>query len=354
MVTTQTNGSTADAAIVIGSNSPRTFQAFSAEVPPVQRNLIVGTDGPDIIFGTPGDDEIRALGGDDTIIGTTGNDLIDGGDGFDTVDYSNLGQAITLLPRGAIGEGNSNGGQLISIERIIGPTGQKNTIDGSSATGGASFDINLAANRLTVNNVPNIGTLTFTVENFDNVTGTAFDDVIVGNDNGDTLIGLGGNDTLTGGRGNDVLIGGSGNDILQGSIGGANRNPNEQDILTGGGGSDRFILGDASGSFYKSGGDNDFAQITDFSFGNVIQLGSGDVYNIQRNDTGFNIFAVTDGINDLIAKVTLGSATASARTTNAAFAASAVDGGTDSVLNTLPTGNFQVGSGEKLGVFLGA
>ncbi|WP_414587584.1 hypothetical protein [Scytonema sp. PCC 10023] len=97
MVIAQSNTTfTADAAIVIqGANNIQTLAI-------AERNLIEGTDNPDIIFGTQGNDEIRAKGGDDILLGTTGDDLLDGGAGFDTVDYSNLGQAITLFPRGAI------------------------------------------------------------------------------------------------------------------------------------------------------------------------------------------------------------------------------------------------------------
>jgi Ca2+-binding RTX toxin-like protein len=134
---------TPDATIIIpGTTNLRT----SGENLTISRNQIIGTGNPDILFGTPGDDEIKALGGDDTIIGTTGNDLIDGGNGFDTLDYSNLGQAITLLPKGVIGDNNgSSGGQIVSIEKIIGAKGQKNTIDGSEGTGGATFDNTVGA-----------------------------------------------------------------------------------------------------------------------------------------------------------------------------------------------------------------
>ncbi|KAB8315025.1 calcium-binding protein [Tolypothrix campylonemoides VB511288] len=278
-VLSSNNISTADAAIVIQGVS--TVQTFAL----VERNLIEGTDNPDIIFGTPGNDEISAKAGNDILFGTTGNDLLNGGDGFDTVDYSNLGQAITLLPRGAIGEGNTIGGQLQSIERIVGAAGQPNAIDASGARGGASLDVNLGENRLTVNNIPDIGSISFTVENFVNVTGTPFNDIIIGN------------------SANNIL---QGSNIFRDSVDGPIINStSERDVLTGGPGSDRFILGNASGSFYKFGGDNDFAQITDFSFGDQIQLGTGDLYNVQQSNTGFDIFVVTNGTSDLIAKVTL-------------------------------------------------
>ncbi len=301
MAETNNTFNTADAAIVIEGTENFSFLRTNTVVVP--ENLI-GSDNPDLIFGTPGDDVITALGGDDTIFGTTGNDFIDGGSGFDTLDYTFLGQAITLLPRGVIGQGNGSGGVISNIERIVGAAGQKNAIDGSSGTGGTSFDINLEANQLIVNNVPNVGSLNFVVENFVNVTGTPNDDSIVGNRANNVLDGFGGNDFLSGGLGNDTLLGGDGDDILQGSTNVGNSRSPERDILTGGEGKDTFILGDSSGSFYNKAGRRDFAEIADFAFGDQIQLGTGDVYNIQTNKSGFNIFVLKDNIEDLIAQVT--------------------------------------------------
>lgn len=335
------NTSTPDAAIVIqGTSNLRTNLTLA-------RTLITGTDNPDIIFGTAGDDEIRALAGDDLILGTTGDDFIDGGSGFDTVDYTNLKQAITLLPRGVIGEENSTGGQILNIEKIVGDKGQPNAIDGSGGTGSTSFDINLEARQLIVNNVPNLGSLNFVVENFVNVTGTPNADKIVGSKGNNTLDGFGGDDNLIGGLGNDTLIGGDGNDTLLGTSN-TGSGLNEKDVLTGGSGVDKFILGNASGSFYKQNGNKDFAEITDFAFGEQIQLGTGDVFNIQRNKSGFNIFAVKDNQNDLIAKVTISTGSANLRSSTATLE------NASSLLDTLPTGNFLLPAGGSNGIFVSA
>jgi Ca2+-binding RTX toxin-like protein len=336
------NTSIPDAGIVIqGISNLRTNLTLD-------RNLIVGTDNPDIIFGTPGNDDIRALAGDDTIFGTSGNDLIDGGSGFDTVDYTNLAQAITLLPRGVIGEGNSSGG-ILNIERIVGAKGQPNAIDGSSGTGPTSFNINLGARQLIVNNVPSLGQISFVVENFVNVTGTPNQDNIVGSSGNNTLNGFGGDDNLIGGNGNDTLIGGDGNDTLLGTTNTGTSGLNERDVLTGGSGVDKFILGNASGSFYKENGNRDFAEITDFAFGEQIQLGTGDVFNIQRNNSGFNIFVVKNNQNDLIARVTLSTGSTISRNSLTATLDNA-----SSLLDTLPTGNFLVPTGGSNGIFVSA
>ena len=81
------------------------------------------------------------------------------------------------------------------------------------------------------------------VKNFENVTGSAFNDamtgdsgdnIISGGGGDDTLAGAGGDDTVQGGIGNDVMSGGSGNDVMAG--GGGN------DIMAGGIGTNNFTF----------------------------------------------------------------------------------------------------------------
>ncbi len=50
-------------------------------------------------------------------------------------------------------------------------------------------------------------------KNFENVTGTVYDDVLTGDDNDNVLDGVSGNDTLIGGLGHDTLKGGTGSNI---------------------------------------------------------------------------------------------------------------------------------------------
>ena len=82
------------------------------------------------------------------------------------------------------------------------------------------------------------------------ITGTAYDDVLIGRDvQADTLNGNAGNDVLYGGSGNDTLNGGNGNDVLIGGLG--------NDGMTGGAGADRFMFN----GLINNGADT----ITDFS-----------------------------------------------------------------------------------------
>jgi hypothetical protein len=300
---------------------------------------VTGTNAPDILNGSDGNDTIAALGGDDTIFGSLGQDRLDGGTGSDTIDYSSVNGTITLFPQGLL----NNGSQLINMETIIGASGKPNTIDASAVTRSlqATLDIDLGANKLTINNIPNLGTQNFTVQNFVNVKGTQNNDKIIGNSAANTINGNGGNDILTGAGGNDVITGGGSNDTLSGTDSSA-KGIGEIDTLKGSGGTDKFVLGDASGAFYEGQGDSDFAKINDFGTGEQIQLSTGDTYQIERGSGNFKVFVTTNGVRDLIADVSFGSSSANARTSSS----------TD-VLAGVPEGDFSIASGEDLGIFVG-
>jgi Ca2+-binding RTX toxin-like protein len=290
------------------------------------------------IFGTKNNDKLLGSASNDIFVSSAGNDVISGGSGFDTVDYSNFGQAISLLPRGGIGKSSFGTDQVLNVERIIAPNVQGNAINASSGSGGVSLNVDLGQNRLTVNNVPGIGSLNFQVVNFTNVLGTENGDKVIGNNFNNTIDGFAGNDSLFGGGGNDLLIGSAGNDLVVGDAGndvlvGSNqfsRGKGEFDVLVGGSNNDAFVLGDRSGSYYGFGGNADYAQIADLSRGDVIRLGIGETYFARPDAAGFDLFVARGSAFDLVADV---------RTT---FGAS------------LPVGTFKLASGQSLGIFLGA
>ena len=310
---------------------------------------IVGSDRPDILFGTSEDDTISALGGNDTIIGTTGNDFIDGGDGLDTVDYTDFGEAVTILPAGAFDNGAET--QLFSIEKIIGATGQQNSIDGSSITGNStSINVDLGNDSLIVENIPTIGSLNLEVENFVTVFGTNNADFIVGDDASNNLRGRSGDDEITGGGGRDVLVGNSGSDRLNGTNS-LLRGANERDDLFGGNDGDRFIVGDEEGSFYTAAGNNDFTKILDFSPGDIIELGAGETYTVERVGSGFNLFSEPENGRELVAKVQF--ALSNTSSVNSKSSNAIASDGANSFDNQieLPTDSFQLNSGESLDIF---
>jgi Ca2+-binding RTX toxin-like protein len=120
------------------------------------------TDGDDWIFGLGGDDWIFGLDGNDVLFGGEGADKLFGGDGIDTACYSDSSRDVYVdLQTGHGHNGTAEGDILDGIENLI---------------------------------------------------GSWWSDVLIGNANDNVLSGLGGNDDLEGGAGADTLDGGWGND----------------------------------------------------------------------------------------------------------------------------------------------
>ena len=136
---------------------------------------INGVDGDnDFVVGTAGDDALAGGGGADRLRGGSGNDSLDGGDGVDRVDYSQTSAGVTVgLNNGnAIDDGDGGADTLTSIEQVTGS------------------DFN------------------------DLLIGADEDNVLFGGLGGDVLIGLAGDDQLFGGDGAaNQMQGGLGNDL---------------------------------------------------------------------------------------------------------------------------------------------
>jgi Ca2+-binding RTX toxin-like protein len=92
--------------------------------------LFAGTAGNDVLNGTPSDDAINGAAGDDTLYGVGGNDtltggagnnVLDGGPGVDTVDYSTAPGGVTVsLAAGTASNGHGGTDTLSSIENVTG------------------------------------------------------------------------------------------------------------------------------------------------------------------------------------------------------------------------------------------
>ncbi len=154
--------------------------------------------------------------------------------------------------------------------------------------------------------------------------GGAGNDTLAGDDGNDTLLGSLGTDALRGGAGGDRLFGGTGNDLLRGDGGndtlsgddgndtliGANLaagtfGAGELDTLMGGNGSDRFVLADATRTYYVGNGTGDFVFIQDFNvFQDVLQVRAGEIPTVGALPAGFaaNSVALYVG-GDLVAIV---------------------------------------------------
>jgi Ca2+-binding RTX toxin-like protein len=95
----------------------------------------------------------------------------------------------------------------------------------------------------------------------ENVTGSGFNDVLIGDDEANRLAGGDGDDILDGGAGADTLDGGARADTLDGGA------DSVRDTLTGGGGNDIFVVSADDGTDL-AGAD----LVTDFASGDKIQI----------------------------------------------------------------------------------
>ncbi len=150
------------------------------------------------------------------------------------------------------------------------------------------------------------------------ISGMGGNDILTLEGKGD-LFGGAGNDVLTGGAQSNLLVGGVGNDQIDGGKGRdiitgveqgvAFAGIGEVDVLTGGEGADVFRLGDVSQVYYDDGellsqGLGDYAVITDFAKGDVIELhGSASDYTLGSNSQGTGIFFLGNGEKELIGLV---------------------------------------------------
>ncbi|MGV0758579.1 calcium-binding protein [Tistrella mobilis] len=254
--------------------------------------VLEGSSFNDQLTGSTADDELRGDAGDDILTGGSGADLLNGGSGFDTASYagasgmSGSGGVTVNLETGTGTGGNAEGDRLVSIEAVIGSTGDDLLIGSSgddALSGGAGEDVLIGgagADRLDGGNAGDtasyvgssagvsvdLGTGTGRygdaegdiLTGISGLIGSSFDDTLTGNNAINTLTGGDGNDTLYGMLGDDKLIGGNGDDVLVGG--------DRNDTLTGGEGADLLDGG---------AGWNDTVVYTDASSGVIVNLTTG-------------------------------------------------------------------------------
>ncbi|GAO78258.1 MULTISPECIES: hypothetical protein [unclassified Sphingopyxis] len=195
-------------------------------------DTLSGTEGADWFGGGAGDDRIDGRGGDDLLVGGTGADTLIGGTGFDCADYSASGSAVTIdLATGTGSGGDAQGDRLEGIERLIGSafgdglTGDAfdNMLAGGAGadrlTGGAGIDTaDYSASGAAVNAVLG-GTGSSgdaegdVLADIENLIGSRFGDVLVGDGAVNVLSGAAGDDRLVLNGGADRLDGGVGVDV---------------------------------------------------------------------------------------------------------------------------------------------
>jgi len=251
-------------------------------------NVINGTPDDDALIGTPGADQIngfdgndieRARGGDDELNGGNGHDFLIGGDGNDTLnggdgdDYLRGGEGNDIVDGGA---GYDRAAFTVLVnDPSIGETGVQT---------GATVDLNIQGV------AQDTGHGLDTLIGIEHVSGTAYDDVLIGNAGDNWIWGEGGNDNLEGGDGNDLLETGLGNSALDGGTG------TDTAAFVG---NDDFISG-VNVSLGLQGSAQTVAPGSDITLTNIENL-SGSLHDdTLAGDSGANVVAGNTG-NDSLA-----------------------------------------------------
>ena len=180
---------------------------------------VEGTPGDDPnLTGTVGDEVICGFGGDDVIEGGGGDDVIVGGAGTDEVDYSGATASIDAdLATGLIDGPVSDESLVVEVENVI----------------GTDFDDLIVGDELA---------------NF--VQAGDGKDTVEGGDGDDELKGGIGGDTMKGGDGDDEVLSQDGGDVLKGQSG-------DDDELSAGPGKDNLNGGGGNSDHCNGGGNSD-------------------------------------------------------------------------------------------------
>ena len=227
---------------------------------------IIGDKGDNVLSGQDGEDRLVGRGGDDTLVGNKGNDkmfggrgedlliwnngdgsdLMDGGKGYDiqqvnfdtdlvnndlqnddVAEFSVTDEGIHFarievngqsefglfqldIRNTEVQETNFGGGTDTAV--ITGDVLNKITLDLDGGDGMDTLDFSQASGPISVNletgaiEIDNGAGQDASAINFENVTGTDSNDVIVGNDQDNVIRGGAGNDIMSGGEGADTFL----------------------------------------------------------------------------------------------------------------------------------------------------
>ena len=207
---------------------------------------LTGNTSNNVLSGNTGNDTLNGGAGNDTMRGGEGNDAIIGGDGIDVADHS-----------------SATSNTVLEISR------SKAAKDGQ---GGAD-----------------------TLVGIENLKGSAFNDIMVGDHNANVLEGENGDDILYGNGGNDTLNGGDGDDFLRGGLG--------NDTLNGGAGTDiadySTATGNVTAEILLGTASNDGQGGADTLLSIEVLIGGG-FNDLLRGDDGINYLVGGNG-NDTLA-----------------------------------------------------
>ncbi|MGZ9738101.1 beta strand repeat-containing protein [Pseudomonas sp. GNP012] len=210
-------------------------------------DTLTGNAAANLLSGGAGNDTLNGGAGNDVFDGGTGLDRMTGGDGSDAYHVDNAGDVVietnatastggsdtiySYLSAYTLGANVENGSILAtgvaaltgnSLNNTLYAGAGNNVLNGGIGTDTLSYAFATAA--VTVNlglttAQATGGSGTDTLLNFENLTGSNYNDKLTGNAAANTLNGGVGNDTLDGMAGNDVLEGGAGLDRMTGGDG---------------------------------------------------------------------------------------------------------------------------------------
>jgi len=226
-------------------------------------DIITGADyenGADIINGGAGNDTLLGMAGNDTLNGGDGNDFLSGGADSDVLVGSAGNDSLLGGTDGDVLDGGAGNDWALYIGSNAGVT--VNLGNGSASGGDAQGD---------------------TFISIENLSGSMFDDILVGGVGDNQLFGSFGDDYLLDlSGGDDILNGGTGDDQLQGS-GGA-------DSYIGGSGTDEVRYNNSGdgvvinlGTGLASGGD-----ATGDTFDSIENLVGSQFNDLLTGDAGIN------------------------------------------------------------------
>ncbi|POF40010.1 hypothetical protein B0D71_23295 [Pseudomonas laurylsulfativorans] len=274
-----------------GSSGADTLIAIENLTGSNYNDTLTGNAAANLLTGGAGNDTLAGGAGNDVLNGGTGLDRMTGGDGSDAYHVDNAGDVVietnatastggsdtvySYLSAYTLGANVENGSILAtgvaaltgnSLNNTLYTGTGNNVLDGgigadtlSYAFATAAVTVNLALTTAQATG----GSGTDTLLNFENITGSNYNDKLTGNAAANTLNGGVGNDTLDGGAGNDVLDGGAG-----------------LDRMTGGDGSDIYYVDNASDVVVETnatasigGSDTVFSLLSAYTLGTNVESG---------------------------------------------------------------------------------
>lgn len=364
---------------------------------------LIGTAYNDHLIGSSADNTLNGGSGDDTLEGLDGGDTFIGGTGSDTVSYahSEAGIVTSLTTAFSIGSNvtasnDAVGDSYASIENLTGSAfadtligdsasnillggdgddvlegmGGENTLDGGAGSDTVSYEhstsfVSVALTDGLSGFSPQGDAERDTIRNIENITGTNFNDLLIGDANNNILSGGAGDDTLQGLGGADSFIGGTGSNTVtylhspEASAGnGLTVSLTDTSLNTG------DAVGDTFTNIQNLTGTANNDTLYGDSNANLLTGGSGDdtLYGLAGTDTLYGNEGNDLLVDDLsgAAQIDAGSGNDTITLTGYDTSLDTINGGTGSdtlnitnagsnqwrvYLNTDDTGNMRIGSG---------